>query len=578
MARKEKIDFRNMGAALGIPDQASHTVEKLPQMKSPLQTLKHKEFTLDRQNKELVFPVLQASVQSDQTCTALYKKLCEQMKLMADPNGIVMAEFPWRLRVGGMRGFRDLLLPVFHPTYGIPYVPSSSIKGLVRAWARHNLPDDQKYQVDQLLGFLDGRKAAIAKVQILDSFPTKPCLSVDIANPQWVWDKNQVKYGAIPHHLLSMQDVTLQIGLQKTSRGSIADVQTVKHWLQQALLSDGLGSRVSAGYGRAKKVDKVTRPDTSCDYRSEHEFEFWSQGMYGSSPENPEFRPVAIRGMLRYWFRSIAFGLYPIGVCQRLEGRLFGTLEDSTNLGKPRQGSIVVSALWRSNELEPPKNPMTVTGEIILNAQSESDLLLAQKLLELSFCLGGLGRGARRPLHINRDRLRGCHWQPKSGLGLPGNDRGSWQQFFQSVKNAIGAIQVFPANGQPLGNDDPGKPGRRFQDVLSGSSRIYTISCPGLKHPREKQIAGKAMSVLYKPEYKGKSLDNPGEPLVGGGIHRDPKIGGTPSFVVVKSIFPPSGDPYQVVTIFGETYQEQRQAFAQALERAGGVLVWDGWD
>ena len=167
MARKEKIDFRNMGAALGIPDQASHTVEKLPQMKSPLQTLKHKEFTLDRQNKELAFPVLQASVQSDQTCTALYKKLCEQMKLMTDPNGIVMAEFPWRLRVGGMRGFRDLLLPVFHPTYGIPYVPSSSIKGLVRAWARHNLPDEQKYQVDQLLGFLDGRKAAIAKVQII---------------------------------------------------------------------------------------------------------------------------------------------------------------------------------------------------------------------------------------------------------------------------------------------------------------------------------------------------------------------------------------------------------------------------
>jgi CRISPR-associated protein Cmr6 len=577
MAKKQKIDFRNMGAALGIAAPVSPISEKLPPMKHPLQTLKHEKF--DRRGRdELALPVLKAAVNADNTCSVLYKKLCEQMKLMADPNGIVMAEFPWRMRVGGMRGFRDLLLPVFHPTYGIPYVPSSSIKGLIRAWARHNLPDDEKYQVAQLLGFLDGKKAAIAKVQILDSFPTKPCLSVDIANPQWAWDRNQVKYGAIPHHLLSMQDVTLQIGLQKTSRGSAEDVQIVKRWLQQALLSDSLGSRVSAGYGRAKKVDKATRPEVPYQHQSEHEFEFWSQGMYGSSTENPEFRPVAIRGMLRYWFRAISFGLYPIGVCQRLEGRLFGTLDDSTNLGKPRQGSIVVSALWRSNELEMAKNPMTVTGKVILKAQSEADLLLAQKLLELSFCLGGVGRGARRPLHINRNQLRGCHWQPKSGLGLLENNRKSWQDFFQSIKDAIGAIQVFPADDRLLVNDDPGRPGRRFQDVLSGSSRIYTIDCPGLQHPREKQIAGKAMSVLYKPDYKGKSLDNPGEPLVGGGINKDPRIGGTPSFVVVKSVFPPSGNPYQVVTIFGETYQEKRQAFAQALEAAGGVLVWQGWD
>ena len=577
MSKKQKISLKDLGFSLGIPAQVSPICEKLPPMKHPLQALKHEKFD-SRGRDELALPVLQATVKADQTCTALYEKLCEQMKLIADSNGILMAEFPWRLRVGGMRGFRDLLLPVFHPTYGIPYVPSSSLKGLVRAWARHNLPDDEKYQVDQLLGFLDGKKAAIAKVQILDSFPTKPCLSVDITNPQWAWDRNQVKYGAIPHHLLSMQNVTLQIGLQKTSRGSTADVQKVKHWLQQALLSDGLGSRVSAGYGRAKRVDRVTRPEAPCDYRSEHEFEFWSQGMYGSSNENPEFRPVAIRGMLRYWFRSIAFGLYPIGVCQRLEGELFGTLDDIANQKKPRQGSIVVSALWRSSELESSNNPMVVTGKVILKAQSESHLLLAQKLLELSFCLGGLGRGARRPLHINRDRLRGCHWQPKSGLGLLGNDRKSWQDFFQSIKNIIGAIQASPADGRPLGNDDPGKPGRRFQDVFSSSSRIYTITCPGLRHPSEKPIAGKAMSVLYKPEYKGKSLDNPGEPLVGGGIHKSKDIGGTPSFVVVKSMFPALGEPYQVVTIFGETYQEQRQAFSQALKLAGGVLVWEGWD
>ncbi|WP_200892607.1 RAMP superfamily CRISPR-associated protein [Aliterella atlantica] len=30
-----------------------------------------------------------------------------------------------------MRGFRELLLPVFYPVYGVPYIPSSSLKGAI---------------------------------------------------------------------------------------------------------------------------------------------------------------------------------------------------------------------------------------------------------------------------------------------------------------------------------------------------------------------------------------------------------------------------------------------------------------
>ncbi len=78
-------------------------------------------------------------------------------------------------------------------------------------------------------------------------------------------------------------------------------------------------------------------------------------------------------------------------------------------------------------------------------------------------------------------------------------------------------------------------------------------------------VTGNALNLLYSnSNFKGVAPGKPGNPKVGGDL-------GTPSFVVIESNFPNSGEPYQTVTIFGAE-QSDRAAFAEALP-AGAIQV-----
>ncbi|MBV6628144.1 MAG: CRISPR-associated protein Cmr6 [Rivularia sp. (in: Bacteria)] len=526
----------------------------LDNIKNPLQSLNHKLFEKDEKNQEFVKPVIEASIEAERDCLELYQYLTQKTKSIADET--LEVSFPWRLRVGGMRGFRDLLLPAMHPIYGIPYIPASSIKGSVKAWAKKSRNIDLA-EIDRILGYLEGDKASMGTVQILDAFPTKRCLSMDIANPQWKWEGEKVKYETSPHHWLSMDKPNLVIGLAHTSRSAknSDDLSEVKKWLQQAL-SEGIGSRVSTGYGRLNS-------NTSLLHRREYKFQMWTQGMHGSNQKNVEFRPTAVRGMLRYWFRAIALGLYSPKECKTLESQLFGTLEPKTV-----EGSLRININLDNLEEDEQLSPCFYEGKIVLETKEEKHLNLIEKVLQLSSHLGGIGRGARRPLHLNDKRLRGCYWL-LTDFQLT-NKKEDWENFFKKVYKAF--TDVKPRYKPGEGN--PGTPGNRYQDVLNKNTQIYIVPDPGMKHPRDvkkwsegykPEVLGKALKLLYSSnEYKGGERDVrkgvfEGNPLVGGKLN-------TPSYVVIKSNFPKAINPYQVVTIFGAN-QQQRKAFADELLR-----------
>jgi CRISPR-associated protein Cmr6 len=475
----------------------------------------------------------------------------------------VTVDFNWRLRVGGTRGFRELLLPVFHPVFGVPYIPPSSLKGAARAWARKN---DDAGEVFRLLGMLQGKEAKAAKVEFLDAFPTKPCLSVDVATPQWSWGDNKVSYKPEPHPLLSMEQPNFLIGLRPTARGTADDVRQVKEWLENALKT-GIGSRVSSGYGRA------LGQASSLPHSQNYNFELWTQGMYGVEPPSKdngyqgvaEFRPTAVRGILRYWFRAVALGFYDAESCQELEDEIFGNLSKP---GKVATGTIVNP----SNKT----NPFLYEGKICLEAAENKYLNLLEKLLILASHLGGVGRGSRRPLHLLNGRMRGCHWVV-NGEGLPlEGDRQNWQQFFDSLRLAFNAVK------SPVGShtSSPGQPDSRQQDVLDKNALVFLLKSPGQVPPERvknwnaegetDKVRGTALSLLYgDPKFKGESgpRDNKtGNPNVGGSL-------GTPSYVWIKSVFPYQKTPYQVVTIFGVD-DSDRLEFAQELVRQGAELVY----
>lgn len=526
---------------------------------NPLQALNYADFGEDGKGGELSQPVLAAAVKAEKSCNPIYQKLTARTKMLAGDNTLAVS-FNWRLRVGGTRGFRELLLPVFHPVFGVPYIPAASLKGAARAWARQN--GESKLEISEILGILVGNIAKAAKVEFLDAFPTKACLSVDIATPQWHWQNERAVYKPEPHPLLSLEQPTFLMGLRATKPEHEKYVAIVKEWLDCALKS-GIGSRVSSGYGRA-----LGQPQASAHLKS-YEFELWTQGMYGSelpTKENswrgvPEFRPTAIRGILRYWFRAMALGLYSVQDAQLLETELFGALS--------KQGKFSIGVAFNPSNSQ---DPYKYTGKINLEAANPKHLNLLSKLLILAGHLGGVGRGSRRPLHLLNGRMRGCHWSIEDHH-LPLNmniDR--WQQFFQELRSAFESVR------SPIGNfnSSPGEPRKRQQDTLDRNAQIWLLLSPGQTPPakvtnwqqegKTDLVRGSALSFLYENEnFKGVNQDRIGNKNVGGALE-------TPSFVWIKSIFPRESNPYQVVTIFGVDHPD-RSAFAKALQSEGAILV-----
>lgn len=524
---------------------------------NPLQALNFVEPNLPPEDDEKPrMDILQASIESEKACIQIYDRLNERTERLAGKGGLTFkAQFPWRLRVGGTRGFRELLLPVLHPVFGIPYLPASSLKGAARAWAKHNEVEN----VSDLLGFLDGKIAKAAQIEFLDAFPTKPCLSVDMANNLWRWegDRDRIRYQSEPHPLLSLEKPEFLIGIVPTNRcQNPDDLKTVKTWLENALTA-GIGSRVSAGYGRSSIIS------TSKSFISRHQFSLFTQGMHGAFKNVVEFRPTAVRGMLRYWFRAVALGLYSPQECKQLEKRLFGSIEPAT------EGSIRIAVELNNNQ--PPNcNPWVYEGAIVLEAKYSDDLKLAQYLLKLASHFGGIGQGARRPLHWNNGRLRGCHWELTEYI-LPAQKQ-DWRQLFDGIVDAFERV-----NGQSarVGAGEPGTPGDRTQDVLNKNARIYLVPCPNLTKPElvgnwstegiTSQVRGLALEKLYSDtKFKGQAQDG-GNPHVGGAM-------GTPSYVVIQSNFPIGVMAYQAVTIFGANHPD-RVAFANALP-SDSIRVW----
>jgi len=579
MAKQRKSqNFKEKLAALLPQQNLPNNSEPEPVwdgIKNPLQALNHELFQEDERNgkkQELVKPVLEVAIEADKSCSTLYQYLNKRTETLADTT--LKVQFLWLLRVSGVRGFRELLLPAMHPVYGIPYIPASSLKGVIHAWARNKKVAEQ--EINRLLGYLNGKEASIGRVQILDAFPTKPCLSLDIANPQWTWKGNEIKYGTVPHTLLSLHQPALVIGLVRTKLGCLEDVKTVRGWLEQALDHKGLGSRISAGYGRTGFQSDL--PNQSRHY----EFELWTQGMYGADIQKSEFRPTALRGMLRYWFRAFALGIYHPDVCKTLEAELFGTIEPEA-----KEGSICIGVRWEEIKKAEQKTdnlqPYIYTGKIFLESKVEKHLLLVEKILQISSHLGGMGRGARRPLHkfqdpAKQDRLRGCYWQIIN-FDISCNIK-TWEECFQHLYEAFKAVKSLPEKSLRVCN--PGNPKDRNQDVLDKNTKIYLVPClnPEMKHPKKisnwrqngdkLDVIGKALHRLYSDDkYKGKRNVNgqeKGNPYVGGEL-------GTPSYVVIKSNFPQGENPYQVVTIFGANNSDRDDFSEKIRQKDGGIPI-----
>lgn len=163
---------------------------------------------------------------------------------------------------------------VWHPILGVPYLPGSSVKGLVRAWATTWAePGPKREDLDRILGAPDG----VGTVLFLDALPVSPVqLKADVMTPHY-GDYYQGK--SPPADWLSPNPIPFltvapgqlfQFALAPGAPGARADCNTAVQWLADALAWLGAGAKTAVGYGRFAR-DSQAEAKLAADRQAERD-------------------------------------------------------------------------------------------------------------------------------------------------------------------------------------------------------------------------------------------------------------------------------------------------------------------
>ena len=146
----------------------------------------------------------------------------------------------------------------WHHTLGTPYLPGSSIKGLIRNWAEQW--DHKKSDAKTILG----GPGSVGRILLLDALPTsQPLLEADVMTPHY---SAYYQKGEAPGDWLSPTPIPFltvaagtpfQLAIIPNTAADAQYLDIVTDWLFQALEWLGAGAKTAVGYGRFQR-DKET--------------------------------------------------------------------------------------------------------------------------------------------------------------------------------------------------------------------------------------------------------------------------------------------------------------------------------
>ena len=151
----------------------------------------------------------------------------------------------------------------WHPTLGTPFLPGSSVKGLIRSWAKMDAePRPSCQNLDRLLG----QPEQTGRVCFLDAIPVAPVqLEADVMTPHYAgWDeKNPPGDWRSPTpipFLTTAAETSFLFGFIPCHGATKDDLDTIAIWLRSALEWAGAGAKTAVGYGRFRPGKVTTTP------------------------------------------------------------------------------------------------------------------------------------------------------------------------------------------------------------------------------------------------------------------------------------------------------------------------------
>jgi CRISPR-associated protein Cmr6 len=260
-----------------------------------------------------------------------------------------------------------------HPLYGFAYLPGSGLKGMARAYAETvwlpAQPDQRQAwrQIEDVFGWApnpDRRqqinnpdhpaevrrkddtdpespeiKASSGHIVFHDAWPECwPKLIVDIVNNHhpdyYQHDDNNHAPGdwenPVPVYFLAVKPgVTFSFPLANR-RAAVADelLDLARQWLLGALCHLGAGAKTAAGYGAFKPADGEP-PTLPPQKRAVFEttLELVTPAFLAGANQQAEdcdLRPATLRGLLRWWWRTMHAGFVDVKTLRALEAAVWG--------------------------------------------------------------------------------------------------------------------------------------------------------------------------------------------------------------------------------------------------------------
>ncbi len=260
-----------------------------------------------------------------------------------------------------------------HPIYGFACLPGSGLKGLARAYAETVwLPaqSDQPAawrQIEDVFGWApnpDRRqqiansyhpasvrrqddtdpdspevKAACGNIVFHDAWPERwPRLLVDIVNnhhPKY-YQEVQVQHppgdweDPVPVYFLAVApDVTFTFPLSKRHHDVSDDLlELARTWLLGGLCHLGAGAKTNTGYGAFKPAEDALPSLPGHRLATfETELKLTSPAFLAGANQQREdcdLRPATLRGLLRWWWRTMHAGAVDVATLRALEAAIWG--------------------------------------------------------------------------------------------------------------------------------------------------------------------------------------------------------------------------------------------------------------
>ncbi|MDH6058663.1 RAMP superfamily CRISPR-associated protein [Umezakia ovalisporum] len=533
------------------------------------------------------------------------KELTERTKLIAENSFKVQC--PWRIRVGGHRGPESILLPAFD-ALGLPYIPSSTLRGVARTQAIREIVTQQQIQwkdaekqVAPWFGSLEGENPEhrSGKVVFLDAYPEANqgpanILTVDMANNIWKWEGNSIQYSPNPNPFLSLEKPFFIIGLRLASGCEDHGIlEKVKHWLITGL-QGGVGSQVNSGYGQLNPAGRVTPQSEffQVDFilqgqliHGGQKFRNLRQPYINNHNNNHnnlrpdtinhgEVRPVAFKSMLRYWFRTFALGVLDPTQVQEWEGKIFGTITPEKKYGwlmvRVLKGRITTKEPQRNNDpVGEQEGTLTLNYSPEIPENQKNNLQkLAKNLAWLMFHLGGVGQGARRPCYSRgqtRPYVRGSTLIPDTEdkfWKLPNTPQEFQRLFRQRLEAFYQGLQGLGVNFNHRQLKNCGKVNSfTWFEALDINGKIIVVS------NRDDGNKGYALEILHKYFHQLERPNYTEAKNLCGGVRVDYPFPdrNTRREVIPSPVWIADLEKYQVVTVFGAN-EHPRKKYLEMLE------------